>query len=110
MKQEKGVRKMQLRTSRMLLRPYEQSDFEDYYTYIKDDELKHMQKRGFMTEALTTVVDYLFTNKKMDYIGCEYPSFNKGSRLLQEKLGFLLWGKEKLGDFELVINVLENKS
>ena len=51
----------------------------------------------------------LFSQGKADYIDCEYTVGNAASKALQEKLGFVLWGKESFDAEEVVISVLEKE-
>lgn len=46
------------------------------------------QRRGFMYEAVSAVIDHLFQVEKADYINCGYLSYNEPSKALQHKLGF----------------------
>ncbi len=64
------------------------------------------RRKGLMAEALEALIGKLFRDGAADYLDCEYPLFNTASRELQKKLGFRYWGTERLGDVELVINVL----
>ncbi len=49
---------------------------------------REFQRRGFMYEAASAVIDHLFRVEKTDYINCGYLSYNAPSKALQEKLGF----------------------
>ena len=50
--------------------------------------LPAFRRKGFMYEAVSGVIDYLFQAEKADYINCGYLSYNAPSKALQEKLGF----------------------
>ena len=50
--------------------------------------LPAFQRKGFMYEAVSCVIDHLFRVEKADYINCGYLSYNTPSKALQEKLGF----------------------
>jgi len=50
--------------------------------------LPAFQRKGYMYEAVSGVIDYLFWEEKADYINCGYLSYNAPSKALQEKLGF----------------------
>ena len=50
--------------------------------------LPAFQRKGYMYEAVSGVIDHLFREEKADYINCGYLSYNAPSKALQEKLGF----------------------
>jgi len=50
--------------------------------------LPAFQRKGYMYEAVSGVIDHLFRKEKADYINCGYLSYNAPSKALQEKLGF----------------------
>lgn len=172
---------MYIETERLILRPHTPDDFEDYFGYIMDPELRRMlglngvedrasalepfqwlldtghgeflavvsretgrvighicaqrplkkladdpgfagrkgaslsfaiarweRRKGLMQEALEALIAELFQRGGLDYLDCEYTTFNKASQALQEKLGFRQWGTEQLEDVELIVNVLES--
>lgn len=66
------------------------------------------QRKGLMLEALTALIGQRFRAGAVDYLECEYEPSNGASQRLQEKLGFQRWGSERLGDKELVINILQD--
>ena len=68
------------------------------------------RRKGLMAEALGALIENLFQDGTVDYLDCEYPTFNIASRELQKKLGFRYWGMEQLDEVELVINVMERDS
>ena len=70
---------------------------------------KSMRRKGYMEEALISVMDELFMSRRVDFVDCEYTSFNTASHALQEKFGFRCWGKEQADDVELTINVLKRE-
>ncbi len=70
---------------------------------------KNEQRKGYMFEALTEIICFLFKDRKLDYIDCEYESFNIASQQIQKKLGFKYLCTEKFDDIVMNINVLENK-
>lgn len=43
---------------------------------------------GIMTEAVTSVIDYLFNEFGLDFLICGYYDFNAQSKRVQEKCGF----------------------
>ena len=71
------------------------------------------QRKGYMYEAVSAVINHLFRVEHADYINCGYLSYNIPSKALQEKLGFsylltdrfLFDGKE----MESIENILWNK-
>ena len=67
------------------------------------------QRKGYMEEALRGLIAFLFSQGMADYIDCEYTVGNAASKALQEKLGFVLWGKESFDAEEVVISVLEKE-
>lgn len=68
---------------------------------------KDEQRKGLMTEALGALIENLFRDGTVDYLDCEYPTFNIASRELQKKLGFRYWGTEWLDGVGLIVNVKE---
>ena len=46
------------------------------------------RRKGYMYEAVSAVIEYLFQVEKAEYINCGYLSYNAPSKALQEKLGF----------------------
>ena len=46
------------------------------------------QRKGYMYEAASSVIEHLFQVEEVDYINCGYLSYNAPSKSLQEKLGF----------------------
>ena len=50
--------------------------------------LPAFRRKGFMYEAVSSVIDHLFREENADYISCGYLSYNAPSKALQEKLGF----------------------
>ena len=65
------------------------------------------RRKGYMEEALRSLIRDLFEKGRADFIDCEYTAFNTASRALQKKLGFTYWGAEPLEYTELIINVLK---
>lgn len=49
---------------------------------------REYRRRGFMFEAVSAVIDHLFSERNMDFVNCGYFHFNEPSKQLQEKLGF----------------------
>lgn len=49
---------------------------------------KDYRRRGYASEAVGAVVDYLFEKRGVDYVNSGYFTFNEPSRRLHEKLGF----------------------
>lgn len=68
------------------------------------------QRRGFVSEVLTGMLDQLFLTEKLDFINCGYFAFNEPSRRLQEKFGFRHYLTHFVsrpgGDIETVENIL----
>ena len=71
--------------------------------------------RGFMTEAVRAVIDYLFNTLELDFLTCGHFDENIRSHRVQEKLGFkeykrlvfdTMYGEKKPG----VLNILYNKN
>ena len=50
--------------------------------------LPSFRRKGFLYEAVSSVIDHLFREENADYISCGYLSYNAPSKALQEKLGF----------------------
>ncbi len=48
---------------------------------------ENYQKKGFMTELLTSVLACYLGEHDLDYVNCGYFEFNEGSRRLQKKVG-----------------------
>ena len=71
------------------------------------------QRRGFMYEAVSAVIDHLFREEKADYINCGYLSYNEPSKALQQKLGFVPLLAEHFSidgqEMEAVENILWRK-
>ena len=65
-------------------------------------------RKGYMTESLNSVIYFLFNERKLEYLDCEYEDFNLASMELQKKLGFQYIFKEIFDDFTLYINILKN--
>lgn len=72
------------------------------------------QRKGFMYEAVSMVMDHLFREEKVDYIDCGYLSYNAPSKALQEKLGFTYLLTERFmfddQEMESIENILWNNS
>ena len=68
------------------------------------------QRKGYMYEAVSGVIDHLFREEKADYINCGYLSYNAPSKALQEKLGFTYLLTERFQfdgqDMESIENIL----
>ena len=65
------------------------SEFYDY----RGRELGYVLSKdywgmGIMTEAVKAVMDYLFRERKLDFLTCGYYDFNSRSKRVQEKCGF----------------------
>lgn len=69
--------------------------------------------KGIMPEAVRLVIDYLFNKLDYDFLLCGYYDYNRQSRRVQEKCGFLPYrrltfttkmGKEEKGILNLMIN------
>lgn len=71
------------------------------------------QRKGFMYEAVSAVIDHLFREEKADYISCGYLSYNAPSKALQEKLGFTYLLTERFPfedkEMESIENILLRK-
>ena len=74
---------------------------------------RQFQRRGFMYEAVSAVIDHLFRVEKADYINCGYLSYNAPSKALQEKLGFTYLLTERFQfdgrEMESIENILWRK-
>lgn len=73
--------------------------------------------RGFMPEAVTAVMDYLFSELDYDFLLCGYYNFNSQSKRVQEKCGFKPYraltmetrmGTKENGTLNLCINPKKN--
>lgn len=67
--------------------------------------------KGFMPEAVKSVIDYMFYNKNLDFLLCGYYTFNHQSKRVQEKCGFKPYRKivsvTKMGTKEeTILNLL----
>ena len=71
------------------------------------------QRKGYMYEAVSGVIDHLFREEKTDYINCGYLSYNAPSKALQEKLGFTYLLTEQFQfdgqEMESIENILWSK-
>lgn len=47
------------------------------------------RRRGIACEAISSVIDYLFNQRGVDYVNSGFFDFNEPSRRLHEKLGFV---------------------
>lgn len=68
---------------------------------------KPYRRKGFMTEALKSLIENIFKDNSVDYIDCEYTSFNDASKELQEKLGFEYKYTEMFDNITMYINILK---
>ena len=72
--------------------------------------LPAFQRKGYMYEAVSGVIDHLFREEKTDYINCGHLSYNAPSKALQEKLGFTYLLTERLQfdgqEMESIENIL----
>lgn len=50
--------------------------------------LPAFRRKGYMYEAVRSVIGHLFRVERADYINCGYLTYNAPSKALQEKLGF----------------------
>ncbi len=66
------------------------------------------QRMGYMEEALRALIGAYFQNGTADYFDCEHTPDNTASGALQQKLGFVRWGRESFDGVELIVNVLNN--
>ncbi|MBQ8953186.1 MAG: GNAT family N-acetyltransferase [Clostridia bacterium] len=66
------------------------------------------RRQGFVSEAVSKVLEHLFIEEGVDYVNSGFFSFNEPSRRLQEKFGFRYLGTHvfSLGGEE--ITVIEN--
>lgn len=75
--------------------------------------LPAFRRKGFMYEAVSSVIDHLFREEKAEYINCGYLSYNTPSKALQEKLGFTYLLTERLPldgqEVESIENILWRK-
>ena len=47
------------------------------------------RRRGVASEAVKAMIDWLFREKRLDYVNCGYYEYNAASAALQKRLGFL---------------------
>ena len=66
------------------------------------------QRKGFMYEAVSGVINHLFRVEMVDYINCGYLSYNAPSKALQEKLGFSYLLSERFQYDGLEMEAVEN--
>ena len=75
--------------------------------------LPAFRRKGFMYEAVSSVIEHLFREEKADYISCGYLSYNAPSKALQEKLGFTYLLTERFQfdgqEMESIENILWSK-
>lgn len=69
--------------------------------------------KGIMTEAVKSVIEYLFKEQNLDFLLCGYYKFNLPSKRVQEKCGFKAYRKlvmeTKFGTKEeAILNLLPN--
>ena len=64
------------------------------------------QRKGLMLETLQALIPELFLHHHIDFLDAEAEPANLASNALQEKLGFMLWGRDRFDDVELLIRVL----
>lgn len=73
--------------------------------------------RGLMTEIVKTVISYLFEKLDLDFLLCGYYDFNKESKRVQEKCGFIPYrklvfdtrmGTKEPGVLSLLVNPKKN--
>lgn len=69
--------------------------------------------KGIMTEAVKSVIEYLFKEKDLDFLLCGYYKFNLPSKRVQEKCGFKAYRtlvmETKFGTKEeAILNLLPN--
>ena len=75
--------------------------------------LPAFRRKGYMYEAVSSVIDHLFREEKADYINCGHLSYNAPSKALQEKLGFTYLLTEQFQfdgqEMESIENILWSK-
>ena len=90
---------MFLETERLILRKFEEEDFEDYCGFsLGDPERDRMMGRS----PLNTV------EENADYIAAGHFTYNIPSRELQKKLGFQQYFREHFDLFGEVVESMEN--
>lgn len=71
--------------------------FTEFYGYLGRELgyvlAKEYWGKGIMTEAVSAVIDYLFTKASLDFLLCGYFDFNARSKRVQQKCGFLPYRK-----------------
>jgi RimJ/RimL family protein N-acetyltransferase len=67
-------------------------DRDNHNCMIGFEILACYQRRGYGTDAVETLLDYLFFDLKLNRIGAEVYEFNTASRKVLENLGFVLEG------------------
>ena len=100
---------MDLRTERLILREFQDADFEDYLAYILDDDLREMLGLGNVFDrpsALAALCQHLRDAGSLDYLDGESLRSNLPSQRLLEKLGFQHFGVAEFDGIELATVVL----
>ncbi len=78
---------------------------------------KDYWSQGLMTEAVKTVIDYLFNVANLDFLLCGYFDFNSQSKRVQQKCGFVPYrkmtfttniGTQEQGILSLLLNPNKN--
>jgi len=67
-------------------------DRDNHNCMIGFEILPRFQRRGYGTDAVETLLDYLFFDMKMNRVGAEVYEYNTASRKVLEKLSFTLEG------------------
>jgi len=68
-------------------------DRDNHNCMIGFEILSRFQRRGYGTDSVETLLDYLFFDMGMNRVGAEVYEYNTASRKVLEKLGFSLEGK-----------------
>lgn len=58
---------------------------------------KHLWGKGYGTDALNTLINYLFNDMDLNRLGLEVFDYNIRAQKLYEKLGFVIEGRQRQG-------------
>lgn len=73
-----------LETKRLILRPFQIYDLDDFYEYAKVDGMGQMA--GWLPEAVKEIICYCLYELQFDFSVCHFVD-NQQSRCVQEKCG-----------------------
>lgn len=78
-------------------------DLKNKYAEVGYELLPNFQGKGFMSEALNSIIDFAFTNLKIETIEAFTNYQNARSRKLLEKLNFKLNDKMDMNNLNNVV-------